>query len=237
MLIALSSPALPQERPQSSASAKQAVQALQLYLDEVSTSGGRPDYTKPPASELFQSVFDVVQLSALPPPTASDVPWLIEWSASAHRAIELIMTFGAKPDLDDAAMMRNIRDYEDQYAMAMNFAVRVLARQGTAVSLFTEQLMPEQRTPVREAGLQKARGGFGKLVFGAVGSVAQGMKPANARLITGAVRDTRNVWATLLLPDDRAFMVKMLAKIPPTVADADARKDLATFADALAAAN
>jgi hypothetical protein len=165
------------------------------------------------------------------------VPWLIEWSAAANQAIKLIMMFGAKSDLDDAAMMRNIRDYEDQYAMAMNFTVRLLARQGTAVSLFMDQLTPEQRTPVREAGLQKARRGAGELVFGAVGSVAQGMKPANARLMTGAVRDTRNVWATLMLPDDRASMIKMLAKIPPTVTDTEVRKDLATFADALTAAN
>jgi hypothetical protein len=235
VLIALLSPVSSEEAPQPAASAKDAEQALQLYLDGVSKAGGRPDYTKLPASELFQRVFDIAKLSALPPPAAGDVTWPIEWSATANRATRLVMMFGAKSDLDEPAILRDLREYEDQFAMAMSFMVRVLARQGTALTLFMDQLSPEQRTPAREVGLQKTRRGAGELVASAVGSVAQGLKPANIRLLTGALRDTGNVWGTFILPDDRRSMVKMLAAIPATVTDGEARKDLATFAEALAA--
>ena len=52
LLVALLSPAFGQDGSQIAPSAKDAVQALKLYLEGVSKSGGRPDYTKPPASEL-----------------------------------------------------------------------------------------------------------------------------------------------------------------------------------------
>ena len=79
LLVALLSPAFAQDGPQDAASAKDAVQALQHHLDDVAKAGGRPDYTKPPASELFQKVFDLAQLTQLPPHTAADVAGLIQW--------------------------------------------------------------------------------------------------------------------------------------------------------------
>jgi len=160
LLVALSSPALGQDGSQIAARAKAAAKALQLYLDEVSKSGGRPDYTKPPASDLFRPEFDLDQLIALPPFKPSNMAWLLEWFGAANQTNKRIIYFGANlgPNLDQAAVLRNLAEYQDQYESAMNFLLRYTARETTAMSLFMDQLTPEQHTPIREAGFQKARG-------------------------------------------------------------------------------
>jgi hypothetical protein len=238
LLATLLSPAFGQDGPQIAASAKDAAQALQLYLDGVSKSGGRPDYTTPPASDLFRRVFDLEQLTALPPPQPSDITWLTEWFGAANQTNRLIMNFGAKPgpDLDQAAVLRNLAEYEDQYASIANFLIRAAAREAPTMFLFMDQLTPEQRTPIREAGLQKARGGVAGLVTSAIGSVAQGMRPANARLITAALRDTRDALATFILPDDRKRIVGLLTKAANIVKGDEVQANLTAFAGALAAA-
>jgi hypothetical protein len=60
--------------------------------------------------------------------------------------------------LDQAAVLRNLVEYEDQYAAAMTFMIRLNAREATMLSLFVHKLAPEQRTPVRDAGLATAEG-------------------------------------------------------------------------------
>jgi hypothetical protein len=62
-------------------------------------------------------------------------------------------------------------------------------------------------------------------------------KPANARLVAAAIGDTRDVWASFFLPQDRARVAKVLAALPKPVADETARTDIAAFAAALAAVN
>jgi hypothetical protein len=64
-----------------------------------------------------------------------------------------------------------------------------------------------------------------------------GGKPANARLVSAAIRDTREVWATYFLPQDRARVIEYLADLPKRVGDETARTDLAAFTAALQAAN
>ena len=172
LLVALLSPAFAQDGPQSAvgaqgaASAKEAAQALQIYLGGVAKAGARPDYTKPPASDLFYGVFNLAKLTALPPPTAADVSWLIQWFTAASLANKQIIYFDTRPgpNPDEMAVLRNLKEYENQYAAAMNFMIRLAAREATALSLFMDQLTPEQRTPVREAGLLKARGGAAELL-------------------------------------------------------------------------
>jgi hypothetical protein len=238
LLVALLSPAFAQDGPQSAAAAKDAVQALQLYLDDVAKAGGRPDYTKPPAADLFHRVFDLPQLTALPPPTATDVSWLIQWFTAASQANRLIIYFDAKPGPkpDEMAVLRNLKEYENQYASATNFMIRLAAREATALSLFMEHLTPEQRTPVREAGLLKARGGAAELLASAIGMVAQGIGPDNARLMSAAVKDTRDVWATYLLPDDRKQIISYLTRATEIVKDDEVKANLVAVTDTLATA-
>jgi hypothetical protein len=239
LLIALLSPAFAQDGPQGAAGAKEAAQALQVYLDGVVKDGGRPDYTRPPASDLFQKVFDLKQLSALPPPTAADVGWLIQWFTAASLANKQIVYFGTKPgpNPDEMTVLRNLKEYESQYAEAMNFMIRVAARESSALSLFADGLTPEQRTPVREAGLLKARSGAAELLASAIGIVAQGVGPDNARLMSAALKDTRDVWATYLLPDDRRQILSYLAKATEIVTDAGVKADLMAVGGTLSAVN
>jgi hypothetical protein len=237
LLLALLTPAFAQEGAQNTASAKDAAQALQVYIEGVAKSGGRPDYTKPPASDLVHRVFDLAGLAALPSPRSSDMSWLIEWGDVANRANKSIILFGLKPgpDLDQTALLRNLTEYEDQYATGMDFMIRLFAREAITVPLFMNQLTPEQRTPIREAGVQKTRRGAGELIAGAIGSIAQGMRPENARVMSAAMRDTAAIWASFLLPDDRTSIVKLLTQVSKTLNDSEARKNLATFSAALAA--
>jgi hypothetical protein len=237
LLVALLSPAFAQDGPQSAASAKDAVQALQHYLDDVAKAGGRPDYTKPPASDLFQRVFDLARLTALPPPTAADVSWLIQWLTAASQANRLIVYFDTTPgpNPDEIAVLRNLKEYENQYAAAMNFMIRLAAREATALFLFVDQLTPEQRTPIREAGLLKARSGAAELLASAIGLVTQGIAPDHARLMSAALRDTRNVWASYLLLDDRKQIIGYLAKAIGLVRDNEVKADLVSVSDTLSA--
>ena len=238
LLIALLSPALAQDGSQSAVAAKEAARAMQLHLDGVTKAGGRPDYTKPPASDLFHRVFDLAQLAAFPPPTAADVGWLIQWFTAASQTSKLIMYFDTQPgpNPDEIAILRNLKQYESQYASAINFMIRIAAREATALSLFADQLAPEQRTPVREAGLLKARGGAAELLASSIGLVAEGIGLDSARLMSGAMKDTRDVWATYLLRDDRTKILSLLTRAKGMVGDDEVKANFAAFADTLTAA-
>jgi len=67
LLLALVSAARGQDGPHDAATAQNAAQAFGLYLDRVLKSGKQPDFTKPPASDLFRHIFDVAAFKALPP--------------------------------------------------------------------------------------------------------------------------------------------------------------------------
>lgn len=242
LLVALASPALAQaphyDGPQLLPVIKDVANQLQLYLDYVAKSGGRPDFTTPPVSDQFARLFDADRLTALPPPKASDVPWLLEWTATANGIAKAILYFGiappADPVTDAAAIKRNMTDYEDQQAAAMSFMVRLQARDMQALSLFMDQLPPAQRTPVRMAGYNKARVGGAKTVFGALITIAQGMKPANDRRLSAAIRDTGEVWAEHILPADRPTIAGVLAKAEDATKDDETKKNIAAFGEALA---
>jgi hypothetical protein len=62
-------------------------------------------------------------------------------------------------------------------------------------------------------------------------------KPANARLVAAATRDTREIWASYFLPQHRARILEQLADYTKRVPDETARADLAVFAAALEAVN
>ena len=238
LLAALASPAPSQDGPRDAATAQNAAQAFGIYLDGVLKSGGQPDFTKPPAADLFRHIFDVAALKALPPAKADDIPWLLQWGAAVDQSYRRIILYGLQPGqpVDQLVMRRNMSEYQDQCAMAMSFLIRFEARQATTLTLFLDQLPAEQRTPARAAGLQQARSGAAQSITGAITAMTEGMKPGNARLIAGTLRDTRDIWAGYIMPDDRARIAKLIAETPATVKDREAQKNLAAFAGALAAA-
>jgi hypothetical protein len=238
VLLALVAPALGQDGPSDATTAQNAAQAFGLYLDGVLKSGGEPDFTKPPAADLFRHIFDVAALKALPPATADDIPWLVQWGAAVDQSYKRIILYGLQPGqpIDQLVMQRNMSDYQDQCAMVMSFLIRFEARQATTLTLFLDRLPPEQRTPAQAGYLQLARGGAAQTITGAIAAMTQDMKPGNTRLIAGVLRDTRDTWATYLMPDDRSRIAKLIADTPATVKDRETQKSLTAFAGALAAA-
>jgi hypothetical protein len=236
LLLALVSPALSQDGPRDAATAQNAAQAFGIYLDGVLKSGGEPNFTQPPAADLFRHIFDVAALKGLPPAKADDIPWLLQWGAAVVESYKRIIFYGLQPGqpIDQLVMRRNMSEYQDQCAMAMNFLIRFEARQATTLTLFLDQLPAEQHTPARAAGLQQARGGAAQTITGAITAMTEDMKPGNARLIAGALRDTRDIWAGYIMPDDRTRIAKLIADTP--AADRETQKSLAVFAGALAAA-
>lgn len=238
LLLALVAPTFGQDGPSDAATAQNAAQAFGLYLDGALKSGKQPDFTKPPAADLLRHVFDVEALNALPPAKADDIPWLLQWGAAVDQSYRRIILFGLQPGqpFDQLVMKRNMAEYEDQCAVAMDFLIRFSARQATALTLFLEELPPEQRTPTRAAGLQQARMGAAQTIVGAVTAIMQDMKPGNARLIAASLRDTRSTWATYVMPDDRTKIVKIIGQMPAAMKDGEVRKNLAALAGALAAA-
>ena len=241
VFLALASPALAQDGPRDAGAARDAAQAFRVYVEGVAKKGGRPDLTRPEVAGLLHRVFDLDALAALPPAQANDLPWLLEWEKSANSTNKLIILFGSKPgaEPDWTAIQRNMTEYEDEYAAALNFLIRFQARQAISAELFMASLAPEDRTPVREKGLAGVRSSSAEMILSAICAVVMrdDGKPANARLVAAAIRDTRDVWASFFLPQDRARVVKVLAALPKPVADETARTDIAAFAAALAVVN
>ena len=110
LLLALVAPALSQDGPSDAATAQNAAQAFGLYLDGVLKSGGQPDFTKPPAVDLFRHIFDVAALKALPPAKSDDIPWLLQWGAAVDQSYKRVILFGLQPGqpFDQLVLKRNI---------------------------------------------------------------------------------------------------------------------------------
>jgi hypothetical protein len=222
------------------AQAQNAAAQLQTYLDGVLKSGGRPDYTKPPASDLLPQVFNLEQLNALPPVQGADLPWLLDWIDVANHAYKSIVAFGIAPPVDvqrdAAALARNFADYQDQEAAASNFLLRSTAREIQAASAFLDELAPEKRTRIRIEGFQKMRGADAQMLVLYLGCIVPGMTPGNARLISAAIRDTGSAWTAAILPADRPAVLAALARGEAAVRDDEIHANLASVETLLAAA-
>jgi hypothetical protein len=240
VLLALASPALAQDGARDAAAAREAAQAFRVYVEGVTKSGGRPDLTRPEVAALLDRVFDLDALNALPPAQAGDLDWLSDWKQAANTVAKLFTRYGSKPgpQPDLAALQRNMTEYEDQFAAAMNFMIRGMAREAVSAIMFKAALKPEERTRVREEGLARMRSSTVEFILAAICSVVQsGGKPDNARLVAAAIRDTREVWASYFLPQDRARVIEYLAGLTKQLPDETARTDLADFTAALQAVN
>lgn len=240
VLLALASPAFAQDGARDAAAAREAAQAFRVYVEGLTKKSERPDLTRPEIAALLGCIFDLDALNALPPPERSDVSWLLDWMEAANATNKLFTRYGSKtgPQPDLPAVQRNMAEYEDQFAAAMNFMIRGMAREAVSLTLFMAGLAPEQRTRVREEGVAKFRAASAEFILEAICSVVlSDGKAANARLVAAAIRDTRAVWASYFLPQDRARMLEYLAVLPKPIPDQTARIDLAAFADALQAVN
>lgn len=216
----------------------EAAMLLHRYVEGIAASGGWPDYTRPPASDWFRLAFDVDALAALPPPQASDVTLMLTWGYAADETSKAILRNGAKPapSLDAAAIARNVERYEDQYAVAADFTIRVKAREATAFTLFLDGLGAEQYKPIRAAHTARAKSNAAEMIERFLVPLGNGVKPANARRVTTALRDTADVWAGFIAPDARKRIVDLAAQTTERMMDEAARRNLASFSAALTAA-
>jgi hypothetical protein len=239
VLLAFASPARAEDGAREAAAAREAAMDFRVYIDGVTRKGGRPDLTRPEVAAMLGRAFNLDALNALPPARASDVPWLLDWMEAANTVNKLITRYGSKPgpQPDLAAIQLNMIDYEDQYAAAMNFLIRGQAREAISIKMLYADLKPEQHTRIREEGFTGARRGTAEFILAAICSVTENSigKPANARLVAAAIRDTREVWASYFLPQDRARVIEQLADLDKRVPDETARTDLAVFTAALQA--
>lgn len=249
LLIALllAGPACAGELPSTAAVRSMMASSLLFrHIAAMAASGTLPDYTRPPASDLFRQAFDVDALVALPPPQESEVTLMLTWGFAADETSKAILRNGAKPESkpeskpDAAAIALNIKRYEDQYAVAADFTIRVKAREATAYSLFLDTLGAEQDKPIRAAHTARARSTAAEMIerfiVPFVVPLGSGIKPANARRVTAALRDTGAVWAAFIAPDARAQILDLAAQATPGITDEEARRNLASFSAALAAA-
>jgi hypothetical protein len=236
VLVALASPALAQDGARDAAAAREAAQAFKVYVEGVTKKGERPDLTRPEVAALLGRIFDLDAFNALPPAQASDLDWLLEWIDAANTVNKLFTRYDMKPGpkLDLAALQLNMIEYEDQFAAGTNFMIRGLAREAVSANLFWAGLKPEARTRVREKGFIGLRSNAAEFVLEAICAVS-GSKPANVRLVAAAVRDTREVWASFFLAQDRARVIEQVAGLSRQVTDETARTDLAAFTAALQA--
>jgi hypothetical protein len=240
VLLALASPALAQDGARDAGAAREAAQAFRVYVEGVTKKGERPDLTRPEVAALLGRVFDLDALNALPPAQANDILWLLDWMDAANATNKLFTRYGSKPgpQPDLAAIQRNMTEYEDQYAAATNFLIRFQARESVSTKMLMAGLAPEQRTRVREEAFAVARRTSAETILAAISAVILGGgKPANARLVAAAIRDTREVWAGYFLPRDRARVIELLADPAKRAPDETARTDLAAFTTALQAVN
>jgi hypothetical protein len=104
--------------------------------------------------------------------------------------------------------------------------------------MFMAGLAPQERTVVREKAYVGFRNFSANMIVENIGAVILGgAKPANVHLVTAAVRDTREVWASFFLPQDRARVIELVAGLAKRAPDETARNDLAAFTAALQAVN
>jgi len=220
------------------ASATDAAQQLETYLDKVFKGHSRPDLTKPPASDLLSRIFDFDKLATLPAPDARDFPSLVAWAEAANQAARAVFFFGFTPpanlneplsDANRAALERNNDEFEDQEVLADTFIVHISARE--AQSLFLLDRLKQLENVKTRTDLSGAVSNALLLL-----TVDNKLKPANERLLSAALADTADVWVKALVPRDLPYLTLQVAKAQSKVNDAEAKKNLAVFSAAMAAA-
>lgn len=231
-LLLLAAPAWASDGKQAAVSATQAARALQQHAADTAAAGARIDYTRAPAADYFQRVFDLKAFAELTAVSAADMPWLLDWFGAVRMTNSTLLYFGADPrrpaELTPEKMEQNLSQYEDQFAAATAFSLRMFPRVMKTAQAFFDSLSDEDRkSPVRQDGFLKMRQGYvesveGSLIFLAAG----GSKPANVRMITATLRETASAWAALVARADRPRLAHLIATARDKAGDEQAADNL-----------
>ena len=237
LLAVLAASASAQDGPRASALAREGLQGLQRYAEQLAKAGERPDYSKRPGSEHYARLFDLRTLMALPPSQGRDVRWLAEWLQAATQGFQAIVFLGTKPgpEMNAEIVGRNLAENESEVASGTDFLIRLQARVATSSQLFYDALTPAQRVePIRQSGLQRVRRGYVNSVSGAVDMLGGGLKPANARVIATALRETAGVWVPFTTEADRSELLSGLAQARADSKDPEADAGMEAVSAAIA---
>jgi hypothetical protein len=232
-LLVLLAPAARADSASSAQTAIKAAQNLAGYADGVVMKNERPAFDKPPASQYLSQVLDGKALAALPPPAGNDMSWLMQWADAMNRVNQLLIFTGAKSSSEAdqrAAIERNMVDYENVMFPAWAFMARLQTRMLLSADLFMDSLEPEDRTPGRQRGLAKIRDGHIQFVQGAFTTIAAGVKPQNAKLLTAALRETAPTWAPRINETEQSRMRSTLMEAKKAYTDPALLDDLGGLA-------
>ncbi len=232
-LLVLLAPAARADGASSAQAALKAAQDLTSYNDSVVKKNERPAFDKPPASTYLAQVLDGKALAALPSPTANDMSWLVQWAEAMNKVNQLLIFTGAKSSSEadkQAAIERNLVDYEDALFPAWAFMARLQTRMLLNADLFMDALKPADRTPARQSGLVKIRNGHIQFVQGGLTTIAAGVKPQNAKLLTAALRETAPTWAPRITEQEQSRMRSTLIEAKKAYTDQALLDDLGGLA-------
>jgi hypothetical protein len=232
-LLVLLSPAVRADGASSAQTATKAIQDLTRYVDDAAKKGERPAFDKPPASTYLGQVLDAKALAALPPPKGQDITWLLQWAEAMNKANQILIFTGAKSTSaadQQAAVERNLIDYESVMFPAFAFMARMQSRLITSADLFMESLPPKERTPARQHGMAQIRDGHMQFVQGGLTTIAAGVQPQNAKILTAALRETAPIWAPRINEQEQTRMRSTLLEAKKHYTDQPLLDDLGGLA-------
>jgi len=237
-LMLLAAPAAASDGKQLAAQAVDAARTLKQQAVRAAAAGERLELKRGPASELFGRIFDIKGFDDLPPMSASDMEWIVDWLGAVRDANYAMLYFGANLKtpltLTPAAMERNVKQYEDELATATVFQQKMFPRMLETGVAFLESLSEKERTPIRQEGFEKALNGYVESVTGALCfAAAADTKPENARAIMAVLHETAEIWATLSSPEARKNLSQMATAARKTVKDKEAAEHLLAIQAAL----
>ena len=215
-LMLLAAPTAASDGRQVAGAAAEAARALQQQAARIAASGGRLDMAAGPASENLRRILDTKNLDELPPLSASDMSWLLDWLVVVRTVNFTFLYFGADPKqpmrLAPAQMQHNVNQYEDEIARVMVFSQKLFPRVLATAQAFMETLPEKERSSkVRLDGLAQMMSGDLQSVEGALGfAAADGTKPANVRMIAAALQESAPVWIEVARTDIRTRFAGIL---------------------------
>ena len=239
-LMLLAAPAAASDGKQAAAAAAEAAQALKRHAAHVAAAGKRLDLTVAPASEHFRRVFDAKSFAELPPAAASDMEWITDWIGAVSTANHALYDFGAdprRPQPDPAVLARNVRGYEDQMTVANIFQQRLFPRMLESGYEFLASLPEAERTPVRLKGLAGVVVNYLDTIRGSICFAGDNtIKPANARMIAAAVRESIDIWSEYVEDDMRKQFISVLITAQQQTKDEETAEHFRAIQAALEAA-
>jgi hypothetical protein len=241
-LMLLAAPAAASDGRQTAAAAADAARALRQQAAQIAASGGLLDMTAADASENLRRILDTKSFDELPPVSAADMPWLLDWLGAVRDVNYVFVYSGADPQqptrLAPEQLQRNVTQYEDEIARVMVFSQKFFPRVIKTVRAFIADLPEAERTSkVRLDGLTKMMSGYLESVEGAlIFTASDGTKPANVRMISAALRDSASVWAEVARPDVRKRFAGLIAVARARTKDTATSEHLRAIEGALAAA-